>query len=212
MLSVPDYTPATVVDNTQWETENADRFLLDGRLLKMETATNIKAYHTNMAAYIQVGNFLDALREYGVYDNTRIIIVSDHGHRERQLDQLILDSTDIFKDVENYFPLLMVKDFNSTELTTCHEFMTIADVATLATKDVIENPINPFTGKVINNDEKYAHDQIVIVSDQWNPNINNGNTFLPARWASIHDDLWVAENWTFYDKEIVLTEHALPEE
>lgn len=51
-------------------------------------------------------------------------------------------------------PLLLVKDFNSKEFTISNEFMTNADTPTLAVDNLIRNPINPFTGRVINNDEK----------------------------------------------------------
>ena len=64
-------------------------------------------------------------------------------------------------DTEFYYPLLMIKDFNAKEFSTSEEFMTNADVPTYAVKDVIPNPINPFTGKLIGNDEKYAHDAVL---------------------------------------------------
>ena len=51
---------------------------------------------------------------------------------------------------------------------------------------------------------------MIITSWEWDINTNNGNTFLPSGWASVHDDLWDANNWTFYEEDIVLTEHALP--
>ena len=38
----------------------------------------------------------------------------------------------------------------------------------------------------------------------------NGNTFLPSRWASVKDDLWNKENWTFYESQTVLKEHKAP--
>ena len=51
-------------------------------------------------------------------------------------------------------PLFLVKDFNSKEFTISNEFMTNADTPTLAVDNLIRNPINPFTGRVVNNDEK----------------------------------------------------------
>ena len=50
--------------------------------------------------------------------------------------------------LEWYYPLLLVKDFGSKEFVVSNEFMTNADVLTIATKNVINNPINPFTGNV----------------------------------------------------------------
>ena len=88
--------------------------------------------------------------------------------------------------------------------------MTNADVRTLAFEGVIENPVNPFTGKAVTNEEKYAHDQFVTISDEWDITTNNGNTFLPSGWATVHTDLRDKNNWTFYDEKIVLDEYVLP--
>ena len=38
-------------------------------------------YHVNAAALLQVAKWLDFLKENDCYDNTRIIIVADHGRR-----------------------------------------------------------------------------------------------------------------------------------
>ena len=88
--------------------------------------------------------------------------------------------------------------------------MTNADVPTLVMKDLIDNPINPFTGKEINNSEKTAHDQYVIRSFNWDVEKNSGNTYLPAKWASVKDDMRKKENWKFYDQNIVLDQHKAP--
>ena len=213
LLQEPDYTPAMEVDNTAYDAANADRFTVNGITLRSDTDYELSHYQSNMAAMLLLGEWFDYLRDNDVYDNTRIIIVSDHGQHIQQIQQLILgnpddewDSTN--KDVERYFPLLMVKDFNSTGFTTSSEFMTNADVPTLAFQDLIEDPVNPFTGKAINSDEKTAHDQFLIVSWDWDIAENNGNTFKAAQWASIHDDLWNADNWTFLDDLVVLKEHS----
>lgn len=211
LLKAPEYKPAQVVDNTEYDMANTDRFTLDGRTLIMEDETQMMHYQCNMSAMLLLGEWFDYLRENDVYDNTRIILVADHGQHIGQLEELMLGGSDsASKDVERFFPLLMVKDFNSTEFTTSDEFMTNADVPTLAMKDLIENPVNPFTGKVINSDEKTAHEQFVIMSWEWDVDENNGNTYLPSQWASVRDNLWDKDNWTFYDGNHVLTEHEAP--
>lgn len=212
ILQEPEYIPAINIDNTAYDTEHADRFTLDGRTLVIEDAKQMMNYQAQMAALIQLGNWFDYLRENGVYDNTKIIIAADHGYNTYSLPELMIGEYPYWEtDVENYFPLLLVKDFNSTEFTTSHEFMTNADVPTLAFKDLIENPVNPFTGKNVNNAEKTAHDQIVTLSLQWDIMVNNGNTFLPSGWASVKNDLWNPNNWTFSYDEIVLDSYVLPQ-
>ena len=211
MLREPDYTPQEKVDNTAIYQDVQERFTVDGKTMRMDTAIRVIHYQANMAAFIQLGKWFDYMRENDVYDNTKIILVSDHGRNLAHFDELRYEGSDWgYKNVEFYYPLLMVKDFGSKEFTVSDEFMTNADVATLATQGVIENPVNPFTGKEINNDEKTAHDQFIIVSSDWDTVKNNGNQFLPATWASVKEDLWNMDNWTFYDKEVILKEHAFP--
>lgn len=216
LLQEPEYTPAMMVDNTEYDENNADRFVLDGRELKMEVEEHMTHYQANMAAMIQLGKWFDYLRENGVYDNTRIILVSDHGSSEngfgiKQMENLIFDDgTGINKDVEIFYPLLMVKDFNSREFVTSDTFMTQADVPVLAMENLIANPVNPFTGKAINSDEKTLHDQFVTMSKDSKIDENNGTTYLPSGWASVKDSIWDQNNWTFYDEPIVLDKYAMP--
>ena len=159
-------------------------------------------WHTD-AARAKLGKWFDFMRENGVYDNTRIILVADHGYRFlHQFDYMIVNKIydEVHRmafDVMGVNPLLMVKDFNAKELKTSNEFMTHADTPSLAVKDVIENPINPFTGKEISDKEKTAHPQIITTSGKHNINTNNGNTFdtSDGKFLSVHDDIFNPDNW-----------------
>lgn len=208
LLKAPEYIPAPYVDNSAFDAENSWRFTVNGQTMHMESVLQMSHYQSNMAAMLLLGEWFDYLREQGVYDNTRIILVSDHGRNLGHLQALALD--DRLKDLEFYAPLLMVKDFNSTGFTVSKEFMTNADVPTLAVDQIIENPVNPFTGKPITSDEKTAHDQFVILSMDWDVTHNDGKTFLPGQWASVKDDLWDLDNWNFLDEKTVLQDHKFP--
>ena len=61
---------------------------------------------------LKLGQWFDDLRQMGVYDNTRIILVADHGYYLYQSEVLVHQRGTI--DISNYFPLMMVKDFGST--------------------------------------------------------------------------------------------------
>ena len=201
MLQEPGYVPAQNVDNREYEMENAGRFTLNGRTLKMETAVQYAHYQCDMAAFLQLGAWFDTLRELGAYDNTRIILVSDHGRSLGQVPELILDNG---MDAEGFYAVLMVKDFGATEFTTSDTFMTVADVPALATQDLIENPTNPFTGNPISSEDKTAHDQYLIWSKDWDISVNCGNTYLPATWYTVHDDIWNRDNWELVAQDAVL--------
>ena len=195
LLQEPDYEPSMNVDNTEYDQAHVDRFTINGRTLKMENETQVIHYQANMATFIQLGKWFDYLRENGVYDNTRIIIVSDHGRDVGQIEDFVTGEERI-DDLEYFYPLLMVKDFNSTEFTESDEFMTNADVPTLATADVISDPTNPFTGKAITNEEKTAHDQYILASTNWDVLENHGTQFQPGRWLSVKNNIWDMDNWT----------------
>ena len=202
MLQEPEYIPAAEVDNTEYESTHQDRYTVNGETLLMETPVHAVYYQTNMAALLQLGKWFDYMRENDVYDNTRIILVADHGRSAlRDGDEHRLGE----RDIENFYPLLMVKDFGSREFTVSEEFMTNGDVPTLALEGIVENPVNPFTGKVIDDSEKTAHDQYIIASDETDIQKNNGNTFLPSKWYSVHGDMRDIDNWKVVsDEEVVL--------
>lgn len=196
MLQMPDYTLSKSVDNSAYADQFENGYAIDGKTLKMENAGQIMHYQVNMAAMLKLGEWFDYLRENGVYDNTRIILVSDHGQNTLQLDEAVFDlgGNDEF-DSEWFRPLLMVKDFNATGFATSDEFMTNADTPTLALEGLIDDPVNPFTGKVIDNSKKTAHEQYVFYSDMWSVYENNGNVFMPGDWYAVYGDTWNADNW-----------------
>lgn len=205
LLQEPQYEPANQIDNTKYY-KDADRFNLNGKKLAMNNFTQIASYETNMASIIQLGNWFDYLREIGVWDNTKIILASDHAFETYQLNDLILNDTGtVTNDMEYFTPLLMVKDFNSTGFNTSDEFMTNADIPTIAFESTVKNPVNPYTNKKIDNQEKYAHKQYIISSDYCTVNINNGNQFLPADWYTTQDSVWDKSNWKLVAKDDVLT-------
>ncbi|GHU18599.1 hypothetical protein FACS1894163_10770 [Spirochaetia bacterium] len=139
IFSVPDYTP---------QGQNLDK-------------GGDKDYHVNMAAFLLLKNYFDFLKANGVYDNTRIVIVADHGSGDG-------------KAALN--PLLMFKDFDTTgSLVTDNTFMTNADTSILATAGLIENPVNPWTQKPLTAAKSTGI--IATTSDLWTPEWHAKNNF-----------------------------------
>ena len=188
-LQLPDYELSLNVNNAGLKTA------ADGKIA-MENEQQIIHYHANMASLLALGKWFDFMRENGVWDNTRIIIVADHGRGLAQFDYMLMKNPKI--DVEWCNPLLMVKDFGAKEFSVNGEFMTNADVPTLATRGVIENPVNPFTKKPLNNAEKTAHPQVITSSGHWDTLKNNGTVFdtSDGHWFSVHDDIFDEANWS----------------
>lgn len=210
LLQEPAYTPEIIVDNSTFDVNHTDRFTVDGVTLKMENEMQVTHYQTNMAAIIILGKWLDYLRENDVYDNTRIIIVSDHGRDVGQIEGLYDEEGGPF-DYEFYMPLLLVKDFDAKEFSVSDEFMTNADVPTLATQGIIDEPVNPFTGRVITNENKYEQEQYVFGSCEWDVSVNNGNVFRPGMWFSVRDSIKDKSNWSLLQENSISPLEAITE-
>ena len=197
-LQMPEYEPRRHIDfnkNQAYEEEHKDRFVLNGTVLKADSPVRLQHYYVNMAVLLKMGDWFDYLKEQGVYDNTRIILVADHGRGLGQFDRLT--SREGF-DLEWFAPLLMVKDFDAKAFSTSEEFMTTADTPLLAMKGLIAEPENPFTGKRLTADSKNNGELMVLCSDIWNVEENNGNVYKEDknnRWFRVHDNIWDPENW-----------------
>ena len=198
MLQLPNYTPEEVVDNTAYAYQMANGYTVNNRTLRLETQDQIVHYHINMAAMLKLGEWFDYLRQNDVYDNTRIIIVADHGWGAGQIREAVFNVGDKEAlDSESFRPLLMVKDFDAAEFTVSDEFMTNADTPTLAFNNLIDEPKNPFTGKTVNNQDKTAHEQYIL-SGGWEL---SGNVLKAGDWYAVHGDTWDADNWKQMAKE-----------
>ena len=200
LLTEPDYTPAVFVDNTEYDNAHEDRFTVNGVTMHMDTSyLTYAAYECNMAACIALGEWFDYLRENGLYDNTRIIIVSDHGdERLTQFDDLLVE--DLRFDAQSVNPILMVKDFGSMGFTVSDVFMTNADTPLIAFEGLVEDPVNPFTGNLMTGTDK-TEDQLIYISDNLNTLENSGTQFEDpdGYWLTVHDDIRDDDNWALYD-------------
>ena len=163
LLQAPDYVPSPNVDNTAFNANNNSRYTINGKTMGMNTVDQVTHYHVNIASYIQLGEWFDYMRANGVYDNTRIILVSDHG---KDLNQFGINCNG--QNLESFMPLLMVKDFNSKGFKVKEDFMTNGDTPLLATDGLISHPVNPFTGNSLTSDAKKGA-QTVLYTEEWNP-------------------------------------------
>ena len=108
-----------------------------------------------------------------------------------------------FHDAGYYYPILMVKDFDSEGFSSSDVFMTNADVSLIALEGIIEDPVNPFTGNKLTDSAKYLDEQYIVVSEDWDVSKNNGNTYNPCQWYKVSDDIWNKDNWEFIEEFVV---------
>ena len=157
----------------------------------------LKAYQVNMATFKTIGNWLKYLQDNGCYDNTRIIIVSDHG---MCLDLKSFDS-EVLSRGSLFNATLLVKEFNSNfELKIDNKLCMNADTLYFATKDLDISENNPFTNLQLTKfREKENIIELPIEKEfTWNAvdfidktqfNLN-GPTYI------IKDNIFKAENWS----------------
>lgn len=208
LLSEPDYVPSQYVDNTEYDNAHADRFdgSINGFAFRMDSYDCMRQYECSVAAYIQLGRYFDYLREQGVWDNTRIIIVSDHGTMNFDApifgDSTRLTDYELAAGIEAFNPVLMVKDFGSSGFTVSDELMTNADVPYLATEGIIVDPVNPYTGNplIMHDDYQYPY----YIYDSGDANVTDtvagadAYRFVEDRWYTFNGEtLYDMNSWEY---------------
>ena len=195
-LQLPDYEPSLTINNDGLEPgyrEDGSGNVMTYDIANDETDTYYN-YHANISALLLLGRWLDYLKENGVYDNTRIVIAADHGFQCGDFPDLILDDG---TDMEGATPLLLYKDFGAHGFTSSDEFMTNADTPSLAMKDIISHPVNPFTGNEVTTANKTSEPQYITSSHLFS--ILESNTADMTQFDT-SDGKWFTVSGNIYDK------------
>ncbi|MBR3305694.1 MAG: membrane protein insertase YidC [Lachnospiraceae bacterium] len=193
LLERPSYTPSESMEGA--EPDEEIRINADGKKMNASHPGTMEHYHANMAALLALGEWFDELRELGVYDNTRIIIVADHGGLGENFGFPRIEGVE---DVEGVNPLLMVKDFGAEGFDTDNTFMTIGDVPALATEGLITPAVNPYSGKPLDMEGK--EDVLITFSMDNTFNVRNlADKYvfdcIKSDWYRVKDDIFEPGNW-----------------
>ena len=212
LTQTPNYVPQNDVDNKKYDSDHAVRTSIEGNQIRLDDSISMQHYHTLMAAFIQLGNWFDYLRDNRVYDNTRIILVADHGYYFGDLFNMELELPPYYQNDEDYSylsvpaynPLLMVKDFDSQDFRTDMTFMTNADTPLLAFSGLIYDPVNPFLGTPITDVHKHDNEQHIIFRDWLSGRDMDKHSFDEVseersvkRWLTLRNsNIFDMNNWT----------------
>jgi len=181
-LQAPDYIPSQEVTNKG-----------DGLYF------NEIPYHLNMATFLLLGKYFLFLKDNEVYDNTRIIIVADHGTNgvlKNNPDNFSLTITGGSRSVSTFNPLLMFKDFNNDgSLIIDNSFMTNADAPLLAIDGIINEKINPFTNKPLLSDKDKGI--FVYTTDGRTRHGHSKYKYHVGKnyYHFVKDNIFIKENW-----------------
>ena len=107
------------------------------------------------------------------------------------------------REYNSFVPLFLVKDFYATgPVRTDDTFMTNADAPLFAIKNVIEEPINPFTGK--NLFEEMEKGKVNVYTGSWDPRSHSGPVlkYYPEHSFSVRDDIFLEINLGAIDEAL----------
>ena len=176
------------------DTNESTFTVFNGRMIhvnKYDSSYSKEHYELEKESFLLFAEYIKFLKENGIYDNTRIIIVSDHGHDFQ-------DNKYLNKNYTAFNPVLMIKDFNSKEpFKIDMTFMTNADAPIFAVKDIISKPVNPFSQKDLT--KQISKDKVRIYSDAvGTPNDFTGTKCLHkgANYYEVQKNIFNDDNWS----------------
>ena len=164
-----------------------------------------ETYSSMVGVLKRFADFMDFLKENNLYDNTKIVLVSDHG---MSCDTGVFDNkTQNFPFYkENMTASLLVKDFsNRGKLKEDYAFMTNADTPSLALKGIDGKALNPFTknpldvnfigGGITKNDFiKMSNAPAESTRIRKNARFN----IKDDEWYTVKDNIFDDKNWSQY--------------
>jgi len=155
-------------------------------------------YSSMKGILLRYTEFFNYLKEQGVYDNTRIIIVSDHGSNVKSdlFDKNPSEQIPFLKELVT--ASLLVKDFNQKgNLKTDNTFMTNADTPFLATRNLIENAVNPFTGNHLQVADKEDFVKISLApAESTRIRYNKKFDIKDNEWYTVRENIFKDSNWS----------------
>lgn len=200
------YYFSTKLTHEPWLT-GSDFSISNDRLLKYprelykkynKSMNALKHIYTDGAALKLVGEWFNWMKENGVYDNTRIIIVSDHG---RNIFNPMFSSQKINGSrttPATWHNTVLVKDFNSRgEMTRNESFITTCDIPYIVLKDIVEGE-NPYTGNRIT--EKKDKIPFTVMKTKFRIREQGKFKFTFTELFTVHDeDIFNLSNWEKID-------------
>ncbi|MDE7292777.1 MAG: hypothetical protein K2N58_12145 [Treponemataceae bacterium] len=170
------------------------------------TKGEITSYQVNACAYLLLSKWLKYLRKNNCYDNTRIIVVADHGFFENYVPFRHFKKSDDDFCAGAFNPLLLFKDFDMHgEPEVDNAFTSNAETPNLAIRNLPVSNVNPFTCETLCHAYDFSSFTIVDVTE-------SGKKMNPSEWEdktqfvdkevyayTVRDNIFDEKNWTKLD-------------
>ena len=179
-----DYLPYTELGNVK-----------DEDLLIYKEELSVRHFYANVSSINILIDFIKFLKDNDVYDNTKIILISDHGGTFNKSN---MDDLSKGKFLNMFNALLIYKDFSSRgNIKIDTNFMTIADMPYIVTKH-IPNIKNVFNNGIITNDYKKNGVNIVELN-AWEINKQFYSRYDFDKYYFVKNDIFDINNWKKFE-------------
>lgn len=202
------HEPCVLEERTYLPKKNLEKSLATcgNGILEPETDAPVEYYHITATTLLRLAEWMKILKENGVYDNTRIIFVGDHG---ASMNLPAFKGMEFADEYSQYNTLLMFKDFGASgKFRISDSFMTNADTLILATDGLPVSSENPFTHKkfrdFIQKDEVMIYPCLDIntfrefdsfyLMDKTQFVLEDEKYHTP--YYKVHSDIFNEKNWT----------------
>ncbi|MDR1995200.1 sulfatase-like hydrolase/transferase [Azonexus sp.] len=152
-------------------------------------------YQTTGCAVQALGRYMEWMKEKGIYDNTMIVIVSDHGWTSKNpLLKNVKDQTR-FSMFQSF---LMVKPFATANrpLRESKEFISSANVPGMLC-DLLGGCLDQATGKTIRH--MPLTDPVTLFETPWQPSGQNSDTYVVDAMYQVSGDITNSDSWQYLE-------------
>ena len=150
-------------------------------------------YDAEVCALHYLAHFVEMLKNLGIYDNTQIIVVSDHGGNDG-INMPILDKDDWRPDA-----LFLFKDFGANgAVRTDNRLMANYDIASIFCANLPSGCLN--VGQNILQNYPQNREIIHTIPLHWRLEAHKPNEWLIRKAYKVKGDIYKMENWRAIDE------------
>lgn len=163
---------------------------------RFDDPSTVQVYQTMLCATKVFGRYLQWFKDNNIYDNSKIIVVSDHGWHSHNP---AFKHFSLQQEVAQFQTLLMVKDFNAKGAPVeSNEFISNASVPGIVC-EVIDGCKSPVSEQIITN--KKLSGTVLLHSTPWNPPGQGRYEYIINSMFSVKENIHIESNWNMVNSK-----------